>query len=208
MRYQRDLLARIKARTRRRVHECCGKEFSVHPRVFEPNLDTQALIEALPRLRYDTFLEIGGGTGAVSVFAALRGASGLVVDINPAALANIAENLERHGVDRRVEVRRSDLFEQVQGRFDLIIANLPFMDGVAADVVDRSIYEEGLGAWRRLASEVQGYLNPGGVVLIALTNFCEFEQIGRLFEERGGTLTEVSRVESEGLAFVGVGLGF
>ncbi|MCZ7648836.1 MAG: protein N-lysine methyltransferase family protein [Planctomycetota bacterium] len=68
-------------------------------------------------------LELGCGTGVVSVAAALRGARVLATDFVPEALELTAENARRHGIGDRVETRRLDFREPYPARHRLILAS-------------------------------------------------------------------------------------
>ena len=90
----------------------------------------------------------------------------------PSALAR--ENAARHGVSDRVRVLTADLLDGVEGPFDLVVANLPYLPpGREADfpgeppaaVVSTS---DGLDHYRRLAAQAALVLAPGGVLLVQL----------------------------------------
>lgn len=183
--YQAELLARSRALAGPEDVPFEGRGFTVFPTVFAPNLDSAALIRSLPDLAYASFAEIGVGSGAVSVFAALRGARGVGVDINPAAVVNARLNLERHGVAGRVTVRHGDLLPLHAGPFDLLIANLPFMRAPAADVAARAIFDAELNTWRRFAHSARSWLAPGGELLTVLPNFCAHVEILTMLDQAG-----------------------
>jgi release factor glutamine methyltransferase len=64
---------------------------------------------------------MGNGSGVNAVLAASKAAKVLAVDINPHALATARDNALRNGVANRVEVRRRDVFSNVDGTFDVIV---------------------------------------------------------------------------------------
>jgi release factor glutamine methyltransferase len=76
-----------------------------------------------------TLLELGSGTGVISVMAALNGSARVIAtDTNPAAVRNTKLNAARHGVDDRVSVVRGDLFDGLatDERFDVIFWSAPY----------------------------------------------------------------------------------
>jgi release factor glutamine methyltransferase len=85
----------------------------VNPGVFFPHftISTKMLLDFLEtkQLKGKTFLELGCGTGFVSVLAAKNGAIVTATDINPAAVENVIENANRNDV--RIDARLSDLFK-------------------------------------------------------------------------------------------------
>ena len=125
------LKASQKERRRYQVN-VLGKEFVVLPDVFSPKyfVDTEFFARHVPIKKDGSFLEIGNGTGVVSIFALLRGARIVVsTDINPQAVKNTKINAKLHGVEKKIVILEGDLFDPVNGmRFDQIFWNPPFMN--------------------------------------------------------------------------------
>jgi len=110
--------------------EFLGREFKVTRATLIPRPSTEALVEkALLRLgsggQAGTFLDIGTGSGAISVALAVRGARGTATDLSPRALEVAKENARRHDVADRITFVEADLF--VEGSFDLVISNPPYV---------------------------------------------------------------------------------
>jgi release factor glutamine methyltransferase len=79
-------------------------------------------------------LDLGCGSGILSVFAAQRAARVIAVDINPHAVRCTRINAFIHGFETRGEVREGDLFAPVRGeRFDLVLFNPPYFHGRARE---------------------------------------------------------------------------
>ncbi|HEX8696234.1 MAG TPA: methyltransferase domain-containing protein [Longimicrobium sp.] len=160
-----------------------GRPFLVFANVFSPKHlpGAETFSRMLPFVPGIDFLEIGPGTGAVSVFAALAGARRVVaVDINPDAVANTRANAEKHGVADRVDVREGDVFGPLEPgeRFDLIFWNFPFgyvEPGMELTPLQRSTLDPGYEATRRYVAEGPGRLEPGGLLTLGFS-----ETIGRL----------------------------
>jgi precorrin-6B methylase 2 len=82
---------------------------------------------AIPRRRIDAALDVGCGAGALALALASVARRVIATDVNPRALAWTRFNARLNGVTH-VEVRRSDLFDAVQGeRFDRIVSQPPFL---------------------------------------------------------------------------------
>lgn len=164
-----------------------GKAFHVYPDTFWPFLDSQPLVRKLRIAPGQSVLDVGTGSGVIAVFASLGGAGRvLAVDINPAALRSARRNARQHGVDGVMEVRRSDLFEQVgDERFDVITANLPFRNKAAPDVVAQSQWDTGFRTNTRFFEQVGAHLKPGGRVYFAHANFGEVDEVRRLARQAG-----------------------
>ncbi|MDQ3504565.1 MAG: methyltransferase [Actinomycetota bacterium] len=74
----------------------------------------------------DRALDMGTGSGVNAILAARSARSVVAVDLNPLAVSAARLNAERNGVSDRVEVRESDVFNNVDGPFDLIVFDPPF----------------------------------------------------------------------------------
>jgi release factor glutamine methyltransferase len=158
-------------------------ELEVGPGVLIPRPDSETLIEAA----VDHFgapgpasvLDLGTGSGAL-LLAALDQwpeARGVGVDSSEAALAIARRNAERLGLAGRSEFRLGDWTESLEGPFDLILCNPPYVEAGAdlpPDVVDWEPHEalfaggDGLSEYRRLAPALRRLLADGGVACLEL----------------------------------------
>jgi release factor glutamine methyltransferase len=162
--------------------EVRGRPFVVFANVFSPKHlpGAETFSRMLPFAPGMDFLEIGPGTGVVSVFAALEGARVVAVDINPDAVANTRANAEKHGVADRLEAREGDVFGPLRPdeRFDLVFWNFPFgyvEPGMELTLLQRSTLDPGYEATRRYVREGPRWLKPGGRLTLGFS-----ETIGRL----------------------------
>ena len=93
--------------------------------VYEPAEDSWLMVNHLPEIK-GTVLEIGCGTGIVSVHLASRGAQVTAVDLNPKAVEATRFNSMNNGV--KLEVLEGDMFAPVEGRrFGTIVCNPPYL---------------------------------------------------------------------------------
>ena len=138
-----------------------GLEFDVDEHVLVPRSPIAELVRErfepwLDPSRARTVLDLCTGSGCIAVATAvyLEAVRVTASDISPSALAVAARNVRRHGVEDRVELVRSDLFEALAGRrFDLIVANPPYVPAAGvADLPAEYRAEPGLG----LASGADG----------------------------------------------------
>ena len=93
--------------------------------------------------RDEQVLDLGTGSGVNAVLAATRGAQVLAVDINPAALDAASADATRNSVDGRVEVRHSDVFDAVEGCFDLIMFDPPLRWFPVRDIFEAATADPG-----------------------------------------------------------------
>jgi methylase of polypeptide subunit release factors len=154
--------------------EIGGQTIAVDPGVYQTAGDTALMIESVAIGPDETFLEIGCGSGAVSVALAARAGSGVGVDVNELAVENSKKNAHRLGVSS-VTFLRSDLFEEVGERFDVVVCNPPYTNHAARDAVDRMFWDPEDGMKRRFFREVSSHLKPGGRVYFGWADFADID---------------------------------
>lgn len=158
-----------------------GRDFRVGPAVLDPRPETETLIAAALEAPFRRVLDLGAGSGAIliTLLAENPVATGLGVDLSPEALVVARSNAVRLGVAERGEFRPSNWFSAVEGQFDLIVSNPPYiaaseMPGLAPEVRDWEPHlaltpgGDGLDAYRALIPGLPKYLSPGGRVLLEI----------------------------------------
>lgn len=187
----RRRLARLNARDRRLRIE--GLQIEVGAGVFPPVfLSSSFLARELRRRRPlggMRLLELGCGTGVLSVLAAKLGAEATACDIAPAAVQSCARNAARNGVS--VTCLRSDLFQGLGARrFDLILINPPYYPRDPASDAERAWFcGAEFGYFRRLFAELSPF--AGAQVLMVLSEDCALDRIMGLARDAGWRLTLV-----------------
>ncbi|MFR6312507.1 peptide chain release factor N(5)-glutamine methyltransferase, partial [Anaerofustis stercorihominis] len=114
------------------IKEFMGLDFHVDRETLIPRPETEIIVEyMIEHFKGITLdiLEIGVGSGCISISTAkyLENVNILGVDINEKALSIANKNIEYHNVDDRVKFIRSDIYENVEGKFDVIISNPPYI---------------------------------------------------------------------------------
>lgn len=158
-----------------------GRRFAVSADVLDPRPETEILIEQALKAPFQRVLDLGTGSGAifVTLLAENPQASGMAVDLSPAALAMARRNAEDLGVADRGEFRASDWFGAVEGAFDLIVSNPPYIGLEEMPFLSPEVYDhephmaltdgaDGLTAYRQIAQGVGGFLTPEGRVLVEI----------------------------------------
>jgi len=151
--------------------------FATDARALIPRPETELLMEQVlkePLPETSRILDVGTGTGviALTLAAELPQTDVTAVDISPEALALARENAERLGLSGRVKFVQGDLLEGVEGAFDLIIANLPYIPGGEIASLSREVQHDpvlaldggpvGTEVIARLIGQARGHLKPGG----------------------------------------------
>ena len=168
------------------IKEFWSLEFEVGPGVLVPRPETETLIEEILNAFPDRgvaldMLDLGTGSGCILI-AALHefpNARGVGVEQSPDALAWAKKNVARHEMTARCALRLSDWHDGIEGRFDAIFSNPPYVAAgdVAklADEVKRyepgaalTSGEDGLEAYRVLAPLIAKSLKVKGSALLEL----------------------------------------
>ena len=155
--------------------------FKVTPDVLDPRPDTETLVECALSEAFSRVLDLGTGSGCIviSLLMDRPGATGVGTDISDKAILVAGENAAFHGVLDRLILPLSDWYDDVGGRFDLIVSNPPYiaaseMAGLQPEVRDHEPRialtddGDGLSAYRRIAAGAADHLTPGGRVLVEI----------------------------------------
>ena len=174
-----------------------GRDFKVSREVLDPRPETETLIELALAEPFDRVLDLGTGSGCilVTLLAERQEATGLGVDLSEAACLQASANAVMHGVQARCDIRASDWFATVEGRFDLIVANPPYLARTEMDAVapELALHEprmaltddaDGLSAYRVIAEEAQGFLTPTGRVLVEI-GWKQGQSVADIFRSAG-----------------------
>lgn len=165
--------------------EFYGHRFKVTKDVLSPRPETEMLVDAAleilaskPEAR---ILDLGTGSGAIitSILIQAQQVQGVAIDISAAALLAAKENAKTHEVDDRVVFLEGGWFEPVQGRFDIILSNPPYITNAAMEDLSDEVSgfdpdlalrggQDGLTAYRAIISGVSNHLKPGGVLLLEI----------------------------------------
>ena len=159
-----------------------GREFAVDPRVLIPRPETEHLVEDAVAFLRDSgrtaVLDVGTGSGAIACTLAAEVPAAFVdgTDVSAAALAVAQENAVRLGVANRCTFTLADIVSSYSRRFDLIVANLPYVP--SADVPakpDPVGFEprvatdggpDGLVQYRKLLDAAPRLAAPGALLLL------------------------------------------
>lgn len=120
----------------------------------------------------------GSGCLAIQMAAHYPAAQIDAVDISLDALEVAAVNVEDYGLQERIQLVHTDLFEGLEGTYDLIVSNPPYVDAESVDALPEEYLhepelalgsgEDGLDATREILLQAAKFLNPRGVLLVEI----------------------------------------
>jgi release factor glutamine methyltransferase len=155
-------------------------ELEVTPDVLTPRPDTETVVEAALEAVEDRaaplrILDIGTGSGAIllALLSEAPRATGVATDISPAALAVARRNAQRNGLAERVTFVETCWADGVEGPFDLVVSNPPYIASAVIDTLEPEVKAheprlaldggpDGLGPYPHLLSEARRLLAPDG----------------------------------------------
>ncbi|MCI9221019.1 MAG: peptide chain release factor N(5)-glutamine methyltransferase [Lachnospiraceae bacterium] len=194
------------------VQEFMGLEFSVNEQVLIPRQDTEILVEEALRNLHDgmRILDLCTGSGCIliSLLHYSNDCEGVGTDISGEALETAKRNAEKL-LERRVYCQwddvvcrpgsisfiQSDLFERVQGKFDMIVSNPPYIPGEVICTLMPEVREhepvfaldgggDGLFFYRRITQESREYLVGGGMLFLEI-GYDQAGDVRELMEKAG-----------------------
>lgn len=158
--------------------EFVGLDFKCDARALIPRPETEELVSLVLKQTLNEptrVLDVGTGSGVIGLSLAhelSKTEEVILADCSPEALSLAQENAA--ALQKEVTVLESDLFSAVEGQFDLIVANLPYvperdresLEPELAHDPDLALFSgaDGLDLVRRFAAEVGDYLRPGGLL--------------------------------------------
>jgi len=179
-------------------------EFRVVPGVLIPRPDTEILVECIlremSRFQDPLVLEIGVGSGAVSVSLLREHESCRAVgtDVSLAALMLARENAQVSGVKDRLHLAASDFFSSLKrgSHFDIVCSNPPYIPTCDIESLDPEIKyfepvsaldggSDGLDAIRKIAQDASHFLKPGGVLALEIGDG-QSEKVSAIFNDSCG----------------------
>jgi release factor glutamine methyltransferase len=163
--------------------EFCGLTFLSDRRAMVPRPETEQLVEFVQSAIRDprsAILDVGTGSGVIALSLAEKFPEAKIaaIDVSDDALALAQENAVRLDLSSRVRFLKSRLLENVEGAFDLIVANLPYISTQDRHTLSREVLHDpeiALFAGRRgdelvreLIDQAPSRLRPGGMLALEI----------------------------------------
>jgi release factor glutamine methyltransferase len=168
--------------------------------VYIPSDDTFLLAENLEIKKGQSVLEIGTGSGLVSMYASLLTDDVTATDINYNALELAEKNFKLNNINT-IKLEFGDLFEPVKDRkFDVILFNTPYLPTDSDDIINDDLnyaFDGGLDGRKvidRFINQVSNHLNDRGIVQIIQSSLSDNDRTLDMFD-RNGFVAEIAESE-------------
>jgi len=163
--------------------EFCGHTFVCDKRALVPRPETEELVELLLKLNWPArprMIDVGTGSGVIALClaAALSDAEVHAVDFSEQALELARENAQRLALPNPVQFHRGNLLAEVDGTFDLIVANLPYVAETDRGTLSREVLHDpdtavfggltGVEIIRDLITAAPSHLTAGGLLALEI----------------------------------------
>lgn len=158
-----------------------GIKVLVHPEVFPPHLtlSTKILLDFINPMNLEnkTLLELGCGSGIISLYASKKQAIVTATDINKIALQYLEKASLKNNLD--LEIIQSDLFDNLQNRiYDYIIINPPYYPRTPKNTKEKAWFcGENFEYFEKLFKQIPNHITNSSNVFMILSNDCDIEHI-------------------------------
>lgn len=175
-----------------------GLDFYVNENVLIPEQDTEILVEEVLKFsKGKKILDLCTGSGCIAISLLSLGEVGSIVasDISNEALLVAEKNLNLVSENERKKIKliQGDLFERIEGRFDIIVSNPPYIESKMIDGLqpEVSVYEprlaldgseDGLLFYRRIAKEAKDYFGENGILFLEIGS-SQAEAVKKILQE-------------------------
>lgn len=187
-----------------------GKEYKVDENVLIPRIDSEILAHEIILKVQDmensgrkevSILEIGTGSGALSITVVENtNANILAVDISEGAINIAKQNMKLHGIEEdRMNIILSDIYENVEGEFDIIFSNPPYIRTEEIKNLDKDVLKEphlaldggesGLDYYIKIIGDAKDYLKEDGYIIFEI-GYDQRKDIEKIAKDVGYTSVE------------------
>ncbi len=181
--------------------EFYGLDFIVTPDVLIPRPETELLdenaIQILKDIENPRFCEVGSGSGciSVSILHKIKSATAVGLDISAAALKISEINARKNGAAERLELKISDVFENLGGeKFDLIVSNPPYISSAEMKTLQAEVRQfeprraltdgaNGFSIIEKIVSAAPTFLHGGGCLLMEI-GFAQAQKVSAMFDRK------------------------
>lgn len=174
-----------------------GLDLLVDKRALIPRYETEILVDLIinDNSNNKKILDIGTGSGAISLALSknLKDSKVIGVDISKNAIDLANENKIKLNINN-VEFKESDIFSNIEEKFDIIVSNPPYINKEDFEKLDNKLYyepqnalyggEDGLYFYKRIIKNAKNFLNKNGKIYLEI-GYDQKDSISDLLEEYG-----------------------
>ena len=177
--------------------EFYGRDFAVSPDVLDPRPDTETLVEQALGVPFESVLDLGTGSGCIliSLLCERRQATGLGVDSSEHAVSLAEQNANALSVIGRATFVVSNWFDQIDGHFDLIVSNPPYVTAQEYSNLQPELRQwepkqaltpggDGLDAYRIIIAGAPTHLRQSGHLIVEIGQN-QGPDVWQMFERAG-----------------------
>lgn len=174
-----------------------GLDLLVDKRALIPRYETEILVDLIinDNSNNKKILDIGTGSGAISLALSknLKDSKIIGVDISKNAIDLANENKIKLNINN-VEFKESDIFSNIEEKFDIIVSNPPYINKEDFEKLDKKLYyepqnalyggEDGLYFYKKIIKNAKNFLNKNGKIYLEI-GYDQKDSISNLLEEYG-----------------------
>ena len=190
--------------------EFCGLDIAVNENVLIPRPETELLVDKAVEVAKSQKTDVraldlctGSGNIAIALTKGVSACRIVASDISGGALEVARSNADRFGVSGKIEFVKSDLFDKINDRFDIIVSNPPYIAKFEFETLQKEVLREprialdggddGLDFYRKIIASAPAYLRPGGYVLFEI-GFGQAAEIKKIISASGNfNIIEVAK---------------
>ncbi len=174
-----------------------GREFLINDDVLDPRGDTETLIALALQKPSKYVLDLGTGSGAIGLTLASEWPDAQIVasDLSKTALDVARRNAIKLDVIQRCQFVNSDWFYSLEGQFDLIVSNPPYISEGEMALLSREVKNhdpslalfagtDGLSAYKTISEQAKNYLTAGGRLLLEIGHR-QASAVSQILQEQG-----------------------
>ena len=175
-----------------------GRDFYINEHVLIPRPETELIVSILHNNFFNNALEIGTGSGILSITLSLENMIGEIIatDISSQALEVAKQNIKTFKIENILLHKHNFLTQSLQGKFDLIVSNPPYISNEEYHSLPNSIKNhepkialtdknDGLSFYLRFADILNHIINPGGFFICELGTAKSIVNIKKIFTDKG-----------------------
>ena len=189
-------------------------DFYVDENVLIPQPDTENLVEEVieisKRIKANSILDLCTGSGAIGVSIAkyMENANVVMSDISAEALNIAKKNAILNKVDDKCSFINSDLFENINSKFDIIVSNPPYIETEEIKKLSKEVQseprlaldggEDGLMFYRRIISNASMYLKDEGYLALEI-GYNQSKEVQKILENSKKFFNIYSKRDIQGI---------